>query len=529
MVSFRLIALTIMAAGLSVASDPGSSIGMPLPTKAVFHEAISPVPQGSYGISSSLIAFTREQVSNSDGSVVQVTKVSFQIFSNRLTVTLESGIVVDYPKSSVVPARFVVLSPEIIMVLSKQCSLVSQNELTCEADAMDGTKPSTRDSVNDVLAWFVNTLQASRAAFRYAATALTNDSPSPKSSVSTRFVSPEITRILSKQCPLIDQSEPTCQTVAMDATKSSSVNNVLAWFASTLQAPRATFRFAITALTPKPSVPARFVSPEINNILAKQCPLIVTTCEVDAMDTTPLTVLQTLLVVYRYAITGLTLGSIAYVASGFTMLASKVYLVAILLALAHCVIDDVPTTTTAMLIFGISIFAATLYFCAVTVKCWFKSPIKTKKSRVAISTIAELCDDVFGYVRNVLFAVYFIMFGSWQVMFGWVGDDPLKLLTQVVGTIVVAFIAKKETEAIWYYFWLVWIHACVSTVQFLIVGPCCIASDFVKNAFKKTLSTVFWALRTTVTFVPHSLRSLQVLKLASWQAPSGLSLNGGGS
>jgi hypothetical protein len=422
MVSFRLIALTIMAAGLSVASDPFSSIGMPSPTKALFHDAIRPTPQGSYGIASSLVAFTREQVSNSDGSAIQVTKVSFQIFSTRLTVTLESGIVTESPKSSV-PARFVVLSPEIVMVLSKQCSLMSQPELTCKADAMDATKPS-------------------------------------------------------------------------------SVNNVLAWFANTLvQAPRAALRYAITALTPKASAPTRFVSPDILNILSKQCPLIVTTCEVDAMDIKPVTVTEALRVVYRYAITALTIGTIAYVASGFTMLASKVYLFAILLALAHSVIDDVPAITTAMLIFGISIFASTLYFCAVTVKCWFKSPIKTRKRRVSNSTIAELCDDVFGYVRKVLFTTYVIMFGSWQVVFGWVGDDPLKVLTQVVGTMVAAFIAKKLTEIFWYYCWLVWIHACVSTVQFMIVNPCCIASDFVKNAFQMILSTVFRALRTATISV----------------------------
>jgi hypothetical protein len=122
-------------------------------------------------------------------------------------------------------------------------------------------------------------------------------------------------------------------------------------------------------VTPKLSVPAHVVSPEILNILAQQCPLIVTTCEVDAMDTEPLTILQFIRVVYRYAITALTIDSIAYAASGFTMLASKIYLLAILLALAHSVIVDAPFLTTAMLIFGISIFASTLYFIAVTVKC----------------------------------------------------------------------------------------------------------------------------------------------------------------
>jgi hypothetical protein len=71
--------------------------------------------------------------------------------------------------------------------------------------------------------------------------------------------------------------------------------------------------------------------------------------------------------------------------------------------LGHYVIDDIPVATTDMLIFGISIFAVTLYFFAVTMKCWFKSPIKKKDLRVANSTTAELCDDAFRYVRKVLF------------------------------------------------------------------------------------------------------------------------------
>jgi hypothetical protein len=61
--------------------------------------------------------------------------------------------------------------------------------------------------------------------------------------------------VLSKQRPLIDQIEPICKADAMDAPKLSSVNNVLTWFARTLQAPPAPFRYAITALTPKSAVP----------------------------------------------------------------------------------------------------------------------------------------------------------------------------------------------------------------------------------------------------------------------------------
>jgi hypothetical protein len=88
-------------------------------------------------------------------------------------------------------------------------------------DVMDDTKISTHDSVNNVLAWLANTLQAPRAASRYAITAL-----APKSSVSTRFLSPEILMVLSRQCPLLDQSEPTCGAVAMDDTKISTHDSV---------------------------------------------------------------------------------------------------------------------------------------------------------------------------------------------------------------------------------------------------------------------------------------------------------------
>jgi hypothetical protein len=130
-----------------------------------------------------------------------------------------------------------------------------------------------------VLAWFANTLKITRAAVRFAVTALT-----PTSSAPTAFLSPEIINILSKQCLLIDQSE---KVAALDDTKPSThdfIDNELAWFTNTLQVPRAAFRYAITALTPKSSVPARFRSPEILNILSRQCPLIVTTCEVGGLD-----------------------------------------------------------------------------------------------------------------------------------------------------------------------------------------------------------------------------------------------------
>jgi hypothetical protein len=226
---------------------------------------------------------------------------------------------------------------------------------------MDDIKPLTRDSVDNVLASFANTLQAHRAAFRYAIATLTS-----KALVPTAFLSPEILNILSKQCPLI---VTTCEVDAMDDIKPlahDSVDNVLAWFANTLQAPRAAFRYAIAVMTSKAPVPTAFFLPEILNVLSKQCPLIVTTCEVDVMDATkPLTVLQALRIASRYAITAMTIGSIAF-------------------------------------------------FC--------------------------------------------IMIGSWQILLGWVCDDPLNLLILVVGTMVVALVVEYVTDAIWYYYWLVFIH-----------------------------------------------------------------------
>jgi hypothetical protein len=242
MIALRLFAVAI-ATGISVASDPFSSSGMPTPTKAMFPEAIRPAPfassfsQDASNLVSNLVSFSRGEVNNQDGSTVQVTKLSFKIFSSRFIVTLESGIVNDSLKTSV-PAR--VFSPEITMILASQCPLIPQSEQTCKTLTMDDTEPSTHDLVNDVLAWLANTLQAPRAAFRYAITALT-----PKSSVPARFVSSEIIGILAKHCPVIDQSEPTCK------------------------------------------VPCRFLSPKITRILAKQCPLvsqIEPTSKADTMD-----------------------------------------------------------------------------------------------------------------------------------------------------------------------------------------------------------------------------------------------------
>jgi hypothetical protein len=174
------------------------------------------------------------------------------------------------------PAPTALLSPEIINILSKNFPLIMT---TCEVDAMDDAKPSTNDSVDDVLAWFATTVKTTRAAFRHAVIALTLSSPAP-----TALLSPEIINLLSKQCPLI---MTTCEVDAMDDAKPStndSVDDVLAWFATTLKTTRAAFRHAVIALTLSSPAPTAILSPEIINLLSKKCPFIVTTCEVDAMD-----------------------------------------------------------------------------------------------------------------------------------------------------------------------------------------------------------------------------------------------------
>jgi hypothetical protein len=154
---------------------------------------------------------------------------------------------------------------------------------------------------------------------------------------------------------------------------------VLAW----MQAPRAAIRYAITALTPKSSVPARSVSPEIIAILSKQCPLMSEseqTCEADDMDaTTPLTMLQSLRTASRWAISLSTIGTIAWIASSFTMLPSKLLLLSIWLALGDSVFFGAPAARTAMCIYGNASFASFFYFYAVIVKCLIKSPVQNKE------------------------------------------------------------------------------------------------------------------------------------------------------
>jgi hypothetical protein len=145
--------------------------------------------------------------------------------------------------------------------------------------------------------------------------------------IPTGFLLPEILNVLSKQCPLV---ETTSEVDAMDAgTKPSTLPRTLRTASRyttttlaigsialycTVQASRDAFRYAITALIPKSSVPTRFLSPKVLNVLSKQCPLLETTCEVDTMDasTKPLTVPHALHIASQYAITALVIGSIVF-------------------------------------------------------------------------------------------------------------------------------------------------------------------------------------------------------------------------
>jgi hypothetical protein len=103
------------------------------PTKVLFLGAIESTPMGGYLVASSLIAFARERVHNQDGSAVQVLAEAF--FND------ESALAV---------------SPEIIVIFSKQCPLVmSDSERTCEAKVIDDTKSSSHACSfnNVVVAW----------------------------------------------------------------------------------------------------------------------------------------------------------------------------------------------------------------------------------------------------------------------------------------------------------------------------------------------------------------------------------------
>jgi hypothetical protein len=260
----------------------------------------------------------------------------------------------------------------------------------------------------------------------------------PKSSVPARFLSSEILNILSKQCPLIVS---TCEVDAMDTTKPLAVMQALriasryatmtltigsiALYCS-LQAPRAAFRYAITTLTPKSSVPAPFLSPAILNILSKQCPLAVTTCEVDAMDTTnpPLVLLQE---------------DAAPVA---TPVSSPI---------AHEEEEEATDEPGSDRLYFLTMPLVLLQEDATPVAA-------PTKPLTVLQALRSASLDAITTLTIGSIAFYCIVFVLWQILFGCVGDAPLKLLIQVFGTMVIALIAKYVTEAIWHYFWLVLIH-----------------------------------------------------------------------
>jgi hypothetical protein len=132
---------------------------------------------------SNAVAYSNEKVSNKNGSAIQVSKVSLHIISARFTVMFESGIV----KASVV-----FLSPEITRILSKQSSLTSPSQPTCNVDAMD--------------------VLTSKAMIVSKQCPLTPPSQ-PTCNVDAMDVLYSITMILSKQCPLTIPIETTCDAI----------------------------------------------------------------------------------------------------------------------------------------------------------------------------------------------------------------------------------------------------------------------------------------------------------------------------
>jgi hypothetical protein len=151
----------------------------------------------SYDLVSSLwedashaIAYSNEKVSNKNGPAIQVSKISLHIFSARFTVMFESGIV----KASVVS-----LSPEITRILSKQSSLTSPSQPTCNVDAMD--------------------VLTSKAMTFSKQCPLTPPSQ-PTCNVDAMDVLTSKAMLFSKQCPLTPPSQPTCNVDAMDVLHS---------------------------------------------------------------------------------------------------------------------------------------------------------------------------------------------------------------------------------------------------------------------------------------------------------------------
>jgi hypothetical protein len=230
---------------------------------------------------------------------------------------------------------------------------------------------------------------------------------------------------------------------AMDDAKPSTndlVNDALSWLAKTVQISRGAFRYAITELTPTSSVPTAFLSPEILNMLSKQCPLIATTCEVDAMDDIKPSTHDSVASMLAWFATTLktTRAAVRYAVNALTPTPSKL---------------SAPTAFLSPEI--IMVFSKQ---CAHIVTTCEVDEIDAPKPLVVLQALWRVSRYAITMLTIGSIAFFCILFGSWQNLLGCVGDDPLKLLILLVGTMVVALVMEYSTEAIWNYYWSVFIH-----------------------------------------------------------------------
>jgi hypothetical protein len=162
----------------------------------------------------------------------QVLKVSLHIFSARFTVMFESG---------VVKASVVVISPEILRILAKECPLTPASQATSRADTMD--------------------VLTSKAMLFSQQCSLTRPTSQPTNSI-------DATDVLTAMCKKYAHTRPSQDSPSVDAFM-NKLTAVCKQHSLTFPLPRPPTR---------PSVDAA-----ISMILAKQCPLTAapskTTCD----------------------------------------------------------------------------------------------------------------------------------------------------------------------------------------------------------------------------------------------------------
>jgi hypothetical protein len=157
----------------------------------------------------------------------------------------------------------------------------------------------------------------------------------------------------------------------------------------------------------------------------------------------------------------------------------------------------------------------------------------TFQRRVGNSTITELCDDLFGYVRKVLFGFYFVVIGSGIIAIGYLGNSLLKVAIQFLGLVTAAHIAKV-IDIVLLVLLLVDCDSCLGLHRAVIgrgslLHCLCVRQECIWSPSSRVLSRL-----SSRFFFPHSpllcvVLSSSVFRLASRQAPPDLSQNGGGS